>query len=432
MKSLKEVISARENPAIISKEEWQELIKNSTGDSKCLVIPQILISFFQSKKITPLINASIFFSQLMYWIDKGKYFGWIYKSYSEWESEIHLTKNQTELVAVKLEKLGFIERMKSQAYGHPVIHYRITNLFISDFQKCISDFKKCNSEKSEMELLKSEMNVKNQKWEGKNQKCTSENQKWEGKNQKSNTYNTTYNTSYNSQKNTQENTAESGPLSNSLNESGNEKVENPQSSQESFSKGKEKEETNNTPEGKAPVLKFEEQTQQIEHQPAPIKEEVLHSFPPQESFLKGKIKEETKKEEGKAVVHPVQKHPELPEHQPAFSKEIKKINPPQEIFQDSFEKRKASYDKSVKLYKEVKEAINKIIKEKNYKINYEICQEKFGEYYRINNNPTEEEGWLYVINHIDEYEEEWKTNRNNKKIEVPISQDFIPFKERHL
>lgn len=69
------------------------------------------------------INGALMLSQLVYWSDKTKNNGWIYKTSKEWTAETGLTRREQDTAVSKLIKLGFIEKKN---FGFPAkSNYRI-------------------------------------------------------------------------------------------------------------------------------------------------------------------------------------------------------------------------------------------------------------------------------------------------------------------
>jgi uncharacterized phage protein (TIGR02220 family) len=96
-----------------------DAIKAFAGQGNMIVVPSELIKFLDN------INAALLLSQLIYWSDKGGKDGWIYKTYAEWEQEIHLNEYHVRKAVRLLENKGFLATKIKKANGNPTVHYRV-------------------------------------------------------------------------------------------------------------------------------------------------------------------------------------------------------------------------------------------------------------------------------------------------------------------
>ncbi len=116
-----------------------DLIKAAPAASNLFpVIPPAFISFTGDK------NAAALLSQLSFWDNKGRNpFGWIFKTFAEWEEELGLSRLQVHRAAKILENMGLLERkiMKTRdennkPTGLVISHYRLdSELLINKFSK---------------------------------------------------------------------------------------------------------------------------------------------------------------------------------------------------------------------------------------------------------------------------------------------------------
>ena len=101
-------------------EEAKQLISAFSGNDRTLTIPVIYIELTGDMHTAALLN------QIIFWSDKSKRNdGFFYKTYTEWESEVHLSEYQVRRSAKLLEKLGFIETKLKRANGSPTLHYKL-------------------------------------------------------------------------------------------------------------------------------------------------------------------------------------------------------------------------------------------------------------------------------------------------------------------
>lgn len=54
-------------------------------------------------------TAGLFMSQLLYWFDKGKYEGWVYKTIEDFKDETCLTRSEQDRAIEKWKRLGVLE-----------------------------------------------------------------------------------------------------------------------------------------------------------------------------------------------------------------------------------------------------------------------------------------------------------------------------------
>lgn len=81
------------------------------------------------------VKAGVFFSQLLYWSDKGKRGdGFIWKTQGDWEEETALTRYEQEGARKALKERGFIDE---QLTGVPAkLHYRVNfDIFLNALEK---------------------------------------------------------------------------------------------------------------------------------------------------------------------------------------------------------------------------------------------------------------------------------------------------------
>ena len=108
-------------------EEAKQLISAFSGNDRTLTIPVIYIELTGDMHTAALLN------QIIFWSDKSKRTdGFFYKTYTEWESEVHLSEYQVRRSAKLLEKLGFIETKLKRANGSPTLHYKLNFRNLSD------------------------------------------------------------------------------------------------------------------------------------------------------------------------------------------------------------------------------------------------------------------------------------------------------------
>lgn len=108
-------------------EEAKQLISAFSGNDRTLTIPVIYIELTGDMHTAALLN------QIIFWSDKSKRNdGFFYKTYTEWESEVHLSEYQVRRSAKVLEKLGFIEMKLKRANGSPTLHYKLNFSKLSD------------------------------------------------------------------------------------------------------------------------------------------------------------------------------------------------------------------------------------------------------------------------------------------------------------
>lgn len=108
-------------------EEAKQLISAFSGNDRTLTIPVIYIELTGDMQTAALLN------QIVFWSDKSKRNdGFFYKTYTEWEGEVHLSEYQIRRSAKVLEKLGFIEIKLKRANGSPTLHYKLNFRNLSD------------------------------------------------------------------------------------------------------------------------------------------------------------------------------------------------------------------------------------------------------------------------------------------------------------
>jgi len=103
-----------------------QLIKEISGQANVIVIPRIFI------RMTGDIKAALFLSQCVYWSDKtNRADGYFYKTASEWEEEIGLTRRELDKVRKTTSK--FIDTKLIKANGDPTTHYKADIAAITDW-----------------------------------------------------------------------------------------------------------------------------------------------------------------------------------------------------------------------------------------------------------------------------------------------------------
>jgi hypothetical protein len=96
------------------------LIQQYSGQAKTIVVPTFYI------ELTGDINTAILLNQIIYWSDRTtcNKEGYFYKSYKDWEEELHLTEYQVKRSSNKLKEMGFLETKLFKANGAPTLHYK--------------------------------------------------------------------------------------------------------------------------------------------------------------------------------------------------------------------------------------------------------------------------------------------------------------------
>jgi hypothetical protein len=76
------------------------------------------------KEMSGSINAALFLSQLLYWQDKGKTKGWVYKTIADMQSETGLSKGQ-QATAIEIWKKADILEVGYTKTTPPKRNFRI-------------------------------------------------------------------------------------------------------------------------------------------------------------------------------------------------------------------------------------------------------------------------------------------------------------------
>ena len=96
------------------------IITQFSGQNNIVPIPVIYIEITEDYHTAALLN------QLIYWSDRtSRKDGYFYKSYKEWEEEIHLSKYQVMRSIKKLKNMGIVETALKKANGAPTVHYKV-------------------------------------------------------------------------------------------------------------------------------------------------------------------------------------------------------------------------------------------------------------------------------------------------------------------
>lgn len=122
----------------MNQKEIFNLLTKTVGQANILTIPTLFL-----KKLNGNHAAALFLSQLVYWTDKTQD-GWIFKSYSDWESEIFVKEKKLREIKKELEKFGLIETKIQKAYGVPTVHYKVNQDALIKFLFCDDAEKKCD------------------------------------------------------------------------------------------------------------------------------------------------------------------------------------------------------------------------------------------------------------------------------------------------
>lgn len=103
------------------KDMTVEFIKRISGQQAVLTIPTLYLDLLEDD-----IKTALFFSQVVYWSDKGKRSdGWFYKTDKEWKEEIRLSEYECKKARDKLVSLGVLLVSKKKANGVPTMHYKV-------------------------------------------------------------------------------------------------------------------------------------------------------------------------------------------------------------------------------------------------------------------------------------------------------------------
>jgi len=104
------------------------IITQFSGQNNIIPIPAIYL------KITEDYHTAALLNQLIYWSDRtSRKDGYFYKSYKEWEEEIHLSKYQVMRATKKLKNMGIVETALKKANGAPTVHYKVDSKEVSQW-----------------------------------------------------------------------------------------------------------------------------------------------------------------------------------------------------------------------------------------------------------------------------------------------------------
>ncbi|PTJ29921.1 conserved phage C-terminal domain-containing protein [Staphylococcus simulans] len=96
------------------------IITQFSGQNNIIPIPVIYLKITEDYPTAALLN------QLIYWSDRtNRKDGYFYKSYKEWEEEMHLSKYQVMRSIKKLKNMGIVETALKKANGAPTVHYKV-------------------------------------------------------------------------------------------------------------------------------------------------------------------------------------------------------------------------------------------------------------------------------------------------------------------
>lgn len=102
------------------------MLRKIAGQTNILTIPRIFIDIAGDHE------SALFLSQCIYWYDKmGRPF---YKTYADWQSELHMTDYALDKARKKLE--GIVITELHRANGAPTLHYSIN---YDELEKRVSD-----------------------------------------------------------------------------------------------------------------------------------------------------------------------------------------------------------------------------------------------------------------------------------------------------
>ncbi|AAX91275.1 replication initiation protein [Staphylococcus phage 37] len=104
------------------------IITQFSGQNNIIPIPVIYLKITEDYPTAALLN------QLIYWSDRtNRKDGYFYKSYKEWEEEIHLSKYQVMRSIKKLKNMGIVETALKKANGAPTVHYKVDSKVTSQW-----------------------------------------------------------------------------------------------------------------------------------------------------------------------------------------------------------------------------------------------------------------------------------------------------------
>ena len=106
-----------------------ECIAKVSGNSDILASPKAFLKHFKGDHA-----KAMFFSQLLYWGDKGKrHDGWFYKSYSDWAEELFISPYQIRKYTKELKAEGLIQARRMKANAVPTVYYKINSEVLFDW-----------------------------------------------------------------------------------------------------------------------------------------------------------------------------------------------------------------------------------------------------------------------------------------------------------
>ena len=109
-----------ERISVIKQGQVFSLIKSLVGQANLLTIPRLFIDY------TGDLESALLLSQIVYWSDKiERRDGFMYKTYSDWRTEIGLNEYSVRKAANHLKKMGILETEVHKANGNPTVHYRL-------------------------------------------------------------------------------------------------------------------------------------------------------------------------------------------------------------------------------------------------------------------------------------------------------------------
>jgi len=112
--------SGMEKLSVIKQGQVFSLIKSLVGQANLLTIPRLFIDY------TGDLESALLLSQIVYWSDKiERRDGFMYKTYSDWRTEIGLNEYSVRKAANHLKKMGILETEVHKANGNPTVHYRL-------------------------------------------------------------------------------------------------------------------------------------------------------------------------------------------------------------------------------------------------------------------------------------------------------------------
>ena len=131
------------------------LLEELTGNSNVLTSPYVFLKHFNGDHA-----KTMFFSQLLYWCDKGnRSDGWFYKSYDEWEEELFLTPYQIRKYTKELKQEGLIQTKIKKANNKTTVHYFVCREAL--FHWVVKNFNISGSEKISQPITETTTEITN-------------------------------------------------------------------------------------------------------------------------------------------------------------------------------------------------------------------------------------------------------------------------------